>query len=81
MVTILQMHRFSWETNVASVTVHSASQQEARAYCISQGMLHTWYNLQDHSRPSASSSHQQKVSQVFSQDPCTVRPAGELAGC
>lgn len=54
MVTILQMHRFFWETNVTSVTAHSVSQQETQAYCISQGMLHRWYNLQEHSRPSAS---------------------------
>lgn len=33
MVTILQMHWFSWETNATSsyMAVHSTSQQEAQA--------------------------------------------------
>lgn len=73
MVTILQMHRCSWETIVtSSVAVHSVSQQEAQAYCICQRMLHTWYNPQRHSRPLASPSHQQKAAQG--------PPAGGLTG-
>lgn len=34
-----QCHKF--------LRIHSVSQQEAQAYCISQGMLHTRYSLQD----------------------------------